>query len=39
MHELKAGINADKFATFYMLQKSFHHSSVLQMTLKHSATG
>ena len=38
MHELKAGLNADKFATFWMLPKSFYHSFVLQMTFMHSTT-
>ena len=32
MHELKAGINADKFATFRRFPESFYHSFVLQMT-------
>ena len=31
MHTLKAGLNADKFATFWMFPKRF--SLVLQMTL------
>ena len=26
MHELKTGLNADKFATFWMFPKSFYHS-------------
>ena len=39
MHELKAGLNTDKFATFWMLPKRFHHSFVLQMTYIHSKTG
>ena len=39
MHELKAGLNAKKFATFWMLPKSFYHSFVLQMTFMHSTTG
>ena len=39
MHELTAGLNADKFATFWMLPKSFYHSFVLQMTFMHSTTG
>ena len=39
MHELKAGLYADKFATFWMLPKSFYHSIVLQMTFMHSTTG
>ena len=38
MHELKAGLNADKFATFWMLPKSFYPSFVLQMTFMHSTT-
>ena len=33
MHELMAGLNADKFATFWMLPTSFYYSFVLQMTL------
>ena len=33
MHELKAGLNADKFATFERFPKRFYHSFVLQMTL------
>ena len=36
MHALKAGLNADKFATFWMFPKRFYHSFVLQMTLTHS---
>ena len=39
MHELKAGLNADKFATFWMLPKSFDHSFVLQTSFTHSTTG
>ena len=39
MLELKAGLNADKFATFWMLPKSFYHSFLLQMTFIHSTTG
>ena len=39
MHERKAGLNADKFATFWMLPKSFYRSFVLQMTFIHSITG
>ena len=39
MHKLKAGLNADKFATFWMLPKSFYHSFFLQMTFIHSTTG
>ena len=38
MHELKAGLNAKKFATFWMLPKSFYHSFVSQMTFMHSTT-
>ena len=38
MHELKAELNADKFATFWMLPKSFYDSFVLQMTFIHSTT-
>ena len=26
MHELKAGLNTDKFATFWMFPKGFYHS-------------
>ena len=34
MHELNAGLNANKFATFERFPKRFyHHSFVLQMTL------
>ena len=32
MHELKAGLNADKFATFRRFPKNFYQSFVLQMT-------
>ena len=39
MLELKAGLNADKFATFWMLPKSFYHSFVSQMTFIHPTTG
>ena len=39
MHELMAGLNADKFATFWMLPTSFYYSFVLQMTFIHSTTG
>ena len=39
MHELVAGLNADKFATFWMLPTSFYYSFVLQMTFIHSTTG
>ena len=39
MHELKAGLNADKFATFWMLPKSFYHSFILQMTFTTSSPG
>ena len=38
MHELKAGLNAKKFATLWMLPKSFYHSFVLQMTFMRSTT-
>ena len=38
MHELKAGLNADKFVTFWILPKRFYHSFVLQMTFMHSTT-
>ena len=33
MHGLKAGLNADKFASFERFPKRFNHSFVLQMTL------
>ena len=36
MHELNAGLNGDKFATFFYASKSFYHSFVLQMTLQPS---
>ena len=40
MHKRKAGLNADKFATFWMLPKSFYRSFVLpMMTFIHSITG
>ena len=39
MHELKAGLNTDKFDTFWMLPKRFYHSLVLQMTFIHFKTG
>ena len=39
MQDLKAGLNADKFATFWMLPKSLYQSFVLQMTFIHSITG
>ena len=29
MHELKTGLNAEKFATFWMFLKRFYHSFVL----------
>ena len=29
MHELKTGLSADKFTTFWMFAKSFYHSVVL----------
>ena len=38
MYELKAGLNANKFAAFWMLPKSFYHSFVLQMTFMDSTT-
>ena len=37
--KLKAGLNTDKFATFWMLPKRFYHSLVLQMTFIHFTTG
>ena len=39
MPELKAGINAEKFATFRRFPKSFYNSFVLQMTFIPSTTG
>ena len=36
MHARKTGLNADKFATFWMFPKRFYHSFVLQMTPIHS---
>ena len=30
MHELKIGLNADKFASFWMFPKSFYQSFILQ---------
>ena len=39
MHELMAALNADKFATFWMLPTSFYYSFALQMTFIHSTTG
>ena len=39
MHELKAALNAHKFATFRRFPKGFYHSFVLKMTLIHSTTG
>ena len=39
MHELMAALNADKFATFWMLPTSFYYSFVLQMTFIHSTIG
>ena len=39
MHELKAGLNADNFSTFWMLPTGFYYSFVLQMTFIHSTTG
>ena len=38
MHELNAGLNADKFGTFLDASKSFYQSFVLQMTFIHSTT-
>ena len=35
MHALKAGLNADKFATLWMFPKRFYHLFVLQMTPTH----
>ena len=36
MYALKTGLNADKFATFWMFPKRFYHSFVLQTTITHS---
>ena len=33
MHALNIGLNADKFATFWMFSKRIYHSFVLQMPL------
>ena len=38
MYEMKARFSANKFATFWMLPKSFYHSFVLHMTFMHSTT-
>ena len=38
MHELNAGLNADKFATFWMLPKVFIIHSFCKMTCIHSTT-
>ena len=35
----EAGLNADKFATFWRFPKNFYHSFILQMTFIHSTTG
>ena len=35
IHALMTGLNAEKFATFWMFPKRFYHSFVLQMTLIH----
>ena len=32
MHELKAGLDANKFAAFRRFPEGFYHSFVLQMT-------
>ena len=39
MHELKTGLYADKFATFWIFLERFYRSFVLQMTLIHSTIG
>ena len=39
MHELKAGLSAEKFATFRRFPKRFYHSFVLQMTFIPPTTG
>ena len=36
---LIAGLDRDKFATFWMLPKNFYHSLVLQMTFIHFTSG
>ena len=36
MHALKTGLNADKFATFWIFPKRFNHSFVLRMILTYS---
>ena len=33
MHELRTGLYADKFATFWMFPERFYHTFVLQITL------
>ena len=33
MHALKTGLNADKFATFWMFPKRFYHSSCCKCAL------
>ena len=33
MHALKTGLNADKFATFWMFPKRFYHSSFCKWPL------
>ena len=35
----EAGLNADKFATFWRFPKNFYHSFILQMMFIHSTTG
>ena len=39
MRELKTGLYADKFATFWKFPERIYHSFVLQMTLIHSTIG
>ena len=39
MHELKAGLNADKFALFGRHRKVFTTHSFYEMTFMHSTTG
>ena len=34
MHALKTGLNADKFAGFWMFPKRFYHLFIFEMTLR-----
>ena len=36
MHALKTGLDADKFARFWMFPKRFYPSFIFEMTLIHS---